>query len=215
MKTFAAIAFTPAVRAVQRANGSREAYARLPDELPDITGLGVAEVDFLQSADSVFLASVNADGWPYVQHRGGPRGFIRVLSPTRIAFADFRGNRQFVSAGNVRGDDRVAMIVVDYAARRRLKLLGRLRFQELETAKPELVAAVALPDYRARTERVATIEIEAFDWNCPQHITPRFTAEEIEAVTQSLRTRIAQLEAELAAKGAFTRVLNAHTPRTA
>ena len=199
MKTFSAIAFTPAVRALQHAHGSRDAYAGLPDSLPEGGGLGEGESAFLQGADSVFLASVNTDGWPYVQHRGGPRGFIRVLSSTRIAFGDFRGNRQYVSAGNVAGDNRVALIVVDYANRRRLKLLGRLRFQEAESADPALAAAVELADYRARIERVATIDIEAFDWNCPQHITPRFTVDEIEATTRPLHERIAQLETEIAA----------------
>ena len=207
MKTFPAIAFTPAVRALQQAHGSRDAYARLPDVLPEGSGLGEREAVFLHAADSVFLASVNADGWPYVQHRGGPRGFIRVLSPTRIAFADFRGNRQYVSVGNVASDNRVALIVMDYANRRRLKLLGRLRFEAIESADPTLVAAVELPNYRARVERVATIDIEAFDWNCPQHITPRFTIDEIEATTRPLRERIAQLEAEIAVSRA------GHLPR--
>lgn len=199
MKTFAAIAFTPAVRALQQAHGSRDAYARLPDELPPGSGLGEAEAAFLQAADTAFLASVNADGWPYVQHRGGPPGFLRVLSPDRIAFADYRGNRQYVSAGNVRGDDRVALIVMDYAHRRRLKLLGRLRFKPAEGADPALLAIVRQPDYRARVERVATIQVAAFDWNCPQHITPRFSAEETEAVIRPLQERIAQLEREVAA----------------
>lgn len=199
MKTFAAIAFTPPVRALQQAHGSRDAYAGLPDELPPGSGLGEEEAAFLQAADTAFLASVNADGWPYVQHRGGPPGFLRVLSPDRIAFADYRGNRQYVSAGNVRGDDRVALIVMDYAHRRRLKLLGRLRFEPAEGADPALLAAVAQPDYRARVERVATIQVAAFDWNCPQHITPRFSAEETQAVIRPLQDRIAQLEREVAA----------------
>jgi predicted pyridoxine 5'-phosphate oxidase superfamily flavin-nucleotide-binding protein len=198
MKSFAGIAFTPAVRALQQAHGSRDAYARLPAELPDGSGLGEPEVAFLHGADTFFLASVNADGWPYVQHRGGPRGFVRVLSATTLAFADFLGNRQFVSAGNVAGNDRVAIIFMDYANRRRLKLLGRLRFLDYPIADPALRAAVALPHYRARTERIAVVDIEAYDWNCPQHITPRFTAEEVEAAAQSLRARIAQLETEIA-----------------
>lgn len=199
MKTFAAIAFTPAVRALQQTHGSRASYARMPDELPPGGGLGAEESEFLQAADTAFLASVNADGWPYVQHRGGPRGFLRVLAPDRIAFADYRGNRQFVSAGNVIGDDRVALIVMDYAQRRRLKLFGRLRFEPVEGADPALLAAVAQPDYRARIDRVAIIEVAAFDWNCPQHITPRFSAEETAAVVRPLQERIAHLEQEVAA----------------
>jgi len=198
MKSFAAIAFTPVVRSLQQAHGSRDAYARLPDVLPEVGGLGEREAAFLKGTDGVFLASVNADGWPYVQHRGGPRGFIRVLSPTRLAFADFRGNRQYVSIGNVAGDNRVAMIVMDYANRRRLKLFGRMRFEPIENADPELKTAAELPNCRARVERIATIDVEAFDWNCPQHITPRFTIDEIETTMRPLRERIAQLETEIA-----------------
>jgi predicted pyridoxine 5'-phosphate oxidase superfamily flavin-nucleotide-binding protein len=122
-----------------------------------------------------------------------------VLSPSRIAFADYRGNRQYLSAGNVGGDDRVALIVMDYAHRPRLKLFGRLRFEPVEHADPALLAAVAQSDYRARIDRVATIDVEAFDWNCPQHITPRFSAEETDAVVRPLQERIAQLEQEVAA----------------
>jgi predicted pyridoxine 5'-phosphate oxidase superfamily flavin-nucleotide-binding protein len=198
MKTFAGIAFTPGVRALQEADGSRASYARLPDERPAGEGLGPQETAFLQNADSFFMASVTETGWPYVQHRGGPRSFVKVLSPTHIAFADFRGNRQLVSAGNVAHDERVALIVMDYAHKRRLKLLGRLRFQNVNDAGPTLVAAIELPAYRARVERIAVIEIEAFDWNCPQHITPRYTLDEIAVASRPLHERIAQLEDELA-----------------
>lgn len=180
MKSFAELAFTPAVRSLQEADGSRAAYARMQaDGGPD--GLGPRESAYLDRADSFFMATVSETGWPYVQHRGGPRGFVKVLSPTRIAFADFRGNRQHVSAGNVAGDDRVALIFLDYARQQRLKLLGRLRFHDAAAVDAELAAAVALPDYRARVQRVAVIDVEAFDWNCPQHITPRYTLEELEA----------------------------------
>ena len=159
MKTFGEIAFTPAVRAVQERYGARGAHARSARE-----GLGPDEAEFLGAADSFYLATVSETGWPYVQHRGGPRGFLKVVSPTRITFPDFRGNRQYVSVGNASKNDRASMIVVDYARRRRLKLLGRLQFHE---------GAVELPGYAARVERVAVVDVEAFDWNCPQHITPR------------------------------------------
>lgn len=132
------------------------------------------EAEFLAARDSFYLATVSETGWPYVQHRGGPRGFLRVVSPTRIAFADFSGNRQYLSVGNASKDDRASMIVMDYANRRRLKLLGRLRFQDAD-------AAAELPGYPARIERLATFEVEGFDWNCPQHITPRYTRAEWEA----------------------------------
>jgi uncharacterized protein len=162
MKTFGEIAFTPAVQALQERDGSRAAYARIAERgAPE--GLGPDEAEFLGRADSFYLATVGETGWPYVQHRGGPRGFLKVVSPTRITFPDFRGNRQYVSVGNVANDDRASMIVMDYVNRRRLKLLGHLRFHD------------------AGTERVATFDVEAFDWNCPQHITPRYTRAEWEA----------------------------------
>src|SRR5688572_4322175 len=176
MKTFGEIAFTPAVQAAQERDGSREAYARVSDASRRPAGLGAAEADFLRATDSFYLATVSETGWPYVQHRGGPPDFLKVVSPTRIAFADFRGNRQLVSVGNVSRDDRASMIVVDYANRRRLKLLGHLSFAALGEADPELVFEVALPDYAARMERVAVFDVEAFEWNCPQHIPQRFTA---------------------------------------
>jgi predicted pyridoxine 5'-phosphate oxidase superfamily flavin-nucleotide-binding protein len=199
VKTFAEVAFTPAVQALQSAHGSRASYARMQAASPAAEGLGELETEILSSADSFYMATVSETGWPYVQHRGGPRGFVKIISPARIAFADFRGNRQYVSAGNASRDDRVALIVMDYAGRRRLKLLGHLRFENLGTADLELVSAVELPEYRARVERVAVIDIEAFDWNCPQHITERFTRAEVEAALRPLRERIAQLESELAA----------------
>lgn len=193
MKTFAEIAFTPAVQAAQERGGSRQAYARSADQSLRPEGLGPAEVEFLAAADSFYLATVSETGWPYVQHRGGPPGFLQVASPTRLAFADFRGNRQFVSVGNVSRDDRASMIVMDYVNRRRLKILGRLRFDALGDAE------LRLPNYRARVERMALFDVEAFDWNCPQHITQRFTTVQVEAVAAPLRARIAQLERELAA----------------
>jgi predicted pyridoxine 5'-phosphate oxidase superfamily flavin-nucleotide-binding protein len=197
MKAFAEIAFTPAVQALQEGRGSRAAYARMQAEGGAGEGLGARESEYLANADSFFLATVSETGWPYVQHRGGPRGFLKVISPTRIAFADFGGNRQYVSAGNALRDDRVSIIVMDYSNRQRLKLLGRLRFESVAEADPALAFAVELPGYRARVERIALIDVEAFDWNCPQHITQRFTLEAVEAAARPLRERIAELEAEV------------------
>jgi predicted pyridoxine 5'-phosphate oxidase superfamily flavin-nucleotide-binding protein len=199
MKTFAEIAFTPAVQALQSAHGSRAGYERMQERSKAGEVLGAAEMQFLSNADSFYMATVGETGWPYVQHRGGPRGFVKILSPNRIAFADFRGNRQYVSAGNALRNDRVALIIMDYANQRRLKLLGHLRFDDLGSADPEVVFAVELPDYRARLERVATIDVEAFDWNCPQHITPRYTAAEVAERMGPLQERIAALEEEVAA----------------
>ena len=196
MRSFAEIAFTPAVQALQEQDGSRSAYARMQKPA---AGLGPREAQHLADADSFYMATVSETGWPYVQHRGGPRGFIKLISPTRLAFADFGGNRQFVSAGNASRDDRVSLIVMDYPNRRRLKLLGRLRFVAMEETDPELVFDVELPGYQARIERIAVIDVEAFDWNCPQHITQRFSLAEIAAASKPLHERIAQLEAEIAA----------------
>ena len=161
------------------------------------TTLGPAEAGFLAEADSAYLATVGEGGWPYVQHRGGPRGFMKLVAPARIAFADFSGNRQYISLGNASKNDRASMIVMDYARRRRLKLLGRLRFQDLASAERALAAAVELPGYRARVERIALFEVEAFDWNCPQHIAQRFTGAQVEAIARPLRERIAELESRL------------------
>jgi len=187
------------VQALQEKHGSRAQYARMQarGEPSESQPLGPDESAYLAQADSFYLATVSETGWPYVQHRGGPRGFLRVLSPAQVAFADFRGNRQYVSAGNAARDDRAALIVMDYANRQRLKLLGHLRFVDVDAAAPELVQAVTLAEYSARVERVAIIDVEAFDWNCPQHITQRFTLEQIEEATRPLRARIAELEAQI------------------
>ena len=193
---FAKIAFTPAVKAVQEQKGSRSSYRRLEAGEPHHDRLGPAEAAFLAVRDSFYLATVSETGWPYVQHRGGPPGFVRVLDERTIGFADLGGNRQYVSVSNLGHDDRVALILVDYPARRRLKILGRARLVEPEE-DPATLARLALPGQEARVERGVLIEIEAFDWNCPQHITPRFTATEL----APLHARIAELEAALAAVG--------------
>ncbi len=199
MRTFAELAFTPAVQALQERDGSRAAYARQRGGAGPGEGLGPNEAEHIAGADSFYLATVSETGWPYVQHRGGPRGFLKVVSPTRLAFPDFRGNRQFVSAGNASRNDRVSLIVVDYLNQTRLKLLGRLRFSTPEEARPELASAAELNGYRARVERIGRIDVEAFDWNCPQHITPRLAVADVEAGTAQLRERLAELEAEVAA----------------
>ncbi len=176
---FAKIAFTESVREVQEAFGSRERYATM-DEGEDYGHvLSQREASFIAARDSFYMASVNEDGWPYVQHRGGPVGFVRVLDETTIGFADFRGNRQYVSVGNVTKDDRVSLFFMDYPNRKRLKLFGRVRL--IDTGDSRL-NDLALDDYRARIDRGFVIDVEAFDWNCPQHITPRYTVAEIENI---------------------------------
>ncbi|HEV7370841.1 pyridoxamine 5'-phosphate oxidase family protein [Arenibaculum sp.] len=203
---FAEIAFTPAVKAVQEAQGSRAGYVRFEEGEAHHDRLGPAEAAFISARDAFYMATVSQTGWPYVQHRGGPPGFLRVLDERCIAFADFRGNRQYVSVGNLVPDDRVVLILMDYANRRRLKLLGRARVVAADggadggaDGDAALMRRLELPDYRARVERAVVVTVEAFDWNCPQHITPRFTAAETAAVVAPLQARITELEAEVAA----------------
>jgi uncharacterized protein len=176
---FAEIAFTPAVQRVQTEMGSRNGYARAAGGATHHDRLGPQEAEFIAARDSFYLASVGETGWPYIQHRGGPKGFLRVLDETTIGFADFSGNRQYITVGNLAGDDRVSLFLMDYPNRTRLKILGRARLIGLEDAALERLVA---PAYRARVERGLAIRVAAFDWNCPQHITPRYAAEEIEAV---------------------------------
>jgi len=194
--TFLDTLSTPSVRAAQAANGAASLWAMDHDRTFD--RFGEAEAAFIAERDSFFLASVSQSGWPYVQHRGGPPGFLRVLDETTLAFADFRGNRQYVSLGNVADDDRVSLILMDYPNRARLKLLAHMRAVDL-AADPDLARRLALPGYRAVAERAFVLKLHAFDWNCAQHITPRFTAAQIEPVVTQLQARIAELEAETAA----------------
>ena len=193
---FAELAFTPTVMAVQEHEGSRDSYRRLEGGEAHHDRLGPAEASFIAARDSFYMATVSETGWPYLQHRGGPRGFLKVLDEGTIGFADFRGNRQYVSVGNLLGDDRVALILVDYPNRRRLKILGRARAVTMEDAAT--LGRLDVPGYRAKIERGLVIAVEAFDWNCPQHLTPRFTAEEIASAVAPLHARIAELEAALA-----------------
>lgn len=200
-RRYPAVAFTDDVRAVQRERGSDTFYERkriagAADTEPDV--LTDDEAEFLTERDGFYLATVGETGWPYVQFRGGSTGFIRVLDEHTIGWADFRGNLQYISTGNVGGNDRVALITVDYARRRRLKVFGHARIVTAEQ-DPALVESLSHPDHDAVVERAMLVTVEAFDWNCPQHITPRFTAAEIEPVLGGMRQRIADLEAELAA----------------
>ena len=195
---FAEIAFTPNVKKAQDVNGSRRSYARLEQGEVHHDVLGPNEAAFIAERDSFYMATVSETGWPYIQHRGGPPGFIRVLDNKTIGFADFRGNRQYVSVGNLETDDRISMILMDYPNRARLKILGRARLVGLD--EQDILTRLSLPDYRAVVERGFVITIEAFDWNCPQHITPRFTPAEIEKVVAPLHQRIAELEQALGDK---------------
>jgi predicted pyridoxine 5'-phosphate oxidase superfamily flavin-nucleotide-binding protein len=192
---FAELAFTKTVKNLQARSGSRENYARMEGGEDFNNLLTAREAAFITARDSFYMASVSETGWPYVQHRGGPIGFLRTLNEKTIGFADFKGNRQYVSVGNLTNDDRVSLFFMDYAHKKRLKILGRVRFVGPEDW--QLLAKLELSDYRARVERGIVISIEAFDWNCPQHITPRYTEAEIQVASEPLHQRIADLEAEL------------------
>jgi uncharacterized protein len=173
----------------QQRRGSRDAYQEM-SQSPAPAGLGPDEIEFLSARDSMYVASVGEDGWPYVQHRGGPAGFVRVLNPTRLAWAERTGNRQFISAGNLDHDDRISIIAVDYPNRQRLKLYGRARFNSSPTTD-ELAAL----DFDGRAEGVMSVEVVAFSWNCPKYITPRYTADQVRAVIEPLQQRIEELTA--------------------
>jgi hypothetical protein len=184
---------TPAVLRVQEEYYGRSRPVAAP---ADHDPLGPAEAEFIAARDSFYMATVGETGWPYVQHRGGPPGFLRVLGPTTLAFADYEGNHQMISAGNLAGDDRVSLFLMDYPRRRRLKLLGHARVEDART-RPDLVAPLGEPPQGAAVERVVVIEVVSFDWNCPRHITPRFSAAEVAAVVEPLRRQIAALRAQL------------------
>ena len=190
MKHFGDLMFTDRVKAEQTRLGSRDAYAKMT-AAPAPEALTMREGAFIETRDSFYMASVTETGWPYVQHRGGPAGFLKVLGPTRIGFADYRGNRQYISKGNLMGDDRVALFLMDYPNRARLKIAGRARVVDVSEG-PDLAGRLAM-EGAGKVERLFTIEVEAYDWNCPQFITPRFTEAEIEAAVGG---RIAELERE-------------------
>lgn len=195
-RAFAQISFTPAVRAVQERQGSARAYSGFLE--PDAESgdrLGPEETAFIHRMDGMFQATVSETGWPYVQFRGGPVGFVKVLDDSTIAFADFRGNRQYISTGNLSGNDRIALILVDYPNRRRLKIWGHATLVDAED-DPDLIARLHDNSYRAKPERAVVIRIAALDWNCPQHIPQRLTMEEMEQQLKPVREEMAALIAE-------------------
>ena len=192
---FGSLVFTPLVKALQEKYGSRRQYARMEVGHPSRDLLGPDESAFIAELDHFYLATVGSSGWPYIQHRGGPQGFLKVIDDHTIAFADFRGNKQFISTGNIGTDNRVALILVDYPRQARLKILGRAEVFEGEAAR-EWIERVREPSYKAVIERVYVIRVEAFDWNCPQHITPRFTANQIQEALAPFERRMQELEQE-------------------
>jgi predicted pyridoxine 5'-phosphate oxidase superfamily flavin-nucleotide-binding protein len=198
---YAKIAFTDTVRQVQSEQGSRNGYSKMDVGEDYNYLLSQNEADFIHARDSFYMASVSETDWPYLQHRGGPKGFIHVIDESTLGFADFKGNRQYVSTGNFRTNDRIALFLMDYPNRRRLKMLGRIELVEntdLELmAKLETSSAGKEGGYRARVERGFLIHIEAFDWNCPQHITPRFSEDEIKKAIAPLLAENEALKKQL------------------
>ncbi len=191
---FLDIATTPSVKAAQLANASADYWSgfqgnRAFDRFTE------AEAAFIQSRDSFYMATVSETGWPYVQHRGGPPGFLHVVDDRTMALADFRGNRQYISVGNLAANDRAALILMDYPGRRRLKMFGHVEARSLAD-HPELAERLVTPGYKAKPERALFFHLEAFDWNCQQHITPRFTEPELADALALVRQRIQELEAE-------------------
>jgi predicted pyridoxine 5'-phosphate oxidase superfamily flavin-nucleotide-binding protein len=191
---FLDIAATPSVKDAQRENGSADYWAgfrgeRTSDRFTD------AEAAFIAVRDSFYMATVSESGWPYVQHRGGPPGFVRLLDDKTLAVADFRGNRQYITVGNLKAGGRASLILMDYPARRRLKIFAHVEIKDL-VDNPELAAAAATPGYKSKPERVLLVHLDAFDWNCQQHITPRFTEAEVAEALTPFRVRLSELEAE-------------------
>ncbi len=189
------IAFTPTILDLQARAGSRDNYAAMSEGSRYADRLSEREAGFIAQRDSFYMASVSETGWPYVQHRGGPRGFMKVLDEKTIGFADYSGNRQYVSTGNFRQDDRVSLFFMDYPNRRRLKMLGRVRIVDADESA--ILEQLEDPDYAVQIERAFLITVEAFDWNCPAHITPRFTEEEVRAGLEELMAENRRLKRAL------------------
>ena len=195
VKNFAEIAFTDAVKRLQEKHGSLRGYERM-EKFSKVNGLTDHEMSFIGNRDSFYLASIGVKEFPYVQHRGGPKGFLKVLDSKRIGFIDFIGNKQYVSAGNMETNNKVSLIMIDYPTRTRLKIFAKAEIVQLKD-DPELYEQLNLEDYKFRPEQMLIFHIEAYDWNCPQHITPRYTTEEVEEAFLPQQEYMAKLEAEI------------------
>ncbi len=194
-KNFAQIAFTDAVKKLQEKNGSRASYERM-EKFNVIDGLTEREMSFIQDRDSFYLASIGSKDFPYIQHRGGPKGFLKVLDSKRLGFIDFTGNKQYVSVGNVATNNKVSLIMIDYPTKTRLKIFAKATVVQLKD-NPELHDSLDLKNYKFRPERMIVFHIEAFDWNCPQHIVPRYTVEEINEAFMPQKKYMESLELEI------------------
>lgn len=201
-RAFSEIAFTDSVRSMQTRYGSRAAYAKFDFAEDRRDRLSENEIEFLAGRDSFYIASVGENGWPYVQHRGGPKGFLKVLDDKTLGFADFRGNKQYISVGNLSADNRVSLFIMDYPNRQRLKLWARARIVHADDAAA-LVAKLELPGYEAKVERCIILTIEAVDWNCPQHITPRYSKAEVDGLIAPLLDEIQALKTQIASASTF------------
>ncbi|MEQ1923957.1 MAG: pyridoxamine 5'-phosphate oxidase family protein [Pyrinomonadaceae bacterium] len=190
------LTFTPSVKAAQEHYGTRRNYARFEGGEPDFFGLSDAENDFVEARDGFYMATVNEGGQPYIQFRGGPKGFLKVLDDRTLGYADFRGNLQYISVGNLKANDKAALFLMDYPNQARLKLLVRVEVKDAKDA-PEIIEKLTMPGYKAKIERAMILHVEAFDWNCQQHITPRYTIEEIRAMTAPMTEHIEKLEKEI------------------
>ncbi|MEO9968128.1 MAG: pyridoxamine 5'-phosphate oxidase family protein [Reichenbachiella sp.] len=183
-QNFTNYAFTESVKKAQEKYGSRDLYARMDTNGPDQYQLFQRETAHIEKMDGFYLSTVGDNGWPYVQFRGGPKGFVRVLDNETIGYADFRGNKQYISTGNLTASNKAAMIFLDYTTKTRLKIWAEASILDPEE-HPELRHQLALPDYQAKIERLMIFRVKAFDWNCPQHITPKFTIAEMKSRMQS------------------------------
>lgn len=199
MGRFQELAFTPLVKDLQLQHGSRRQYERMEQSALTGNALGPDELAFIQLRDSFYMASVSETRWPYVQHRGGPKGFVHVINPGLIGFADLRGNKQYISLGNLQHDSRVALFFMDYPNQTRLKILGHVEIHEHDSEAIALIKSLRPADNSAVIERAILIHVEGFDWNCPQHITPRYTVEELQEALAPIQQKLADLEAENAA----------------
>lgn len=195
-RRFAELAFTPLVKAQQQKHGSRRAYERVEQSFIPGSHLGVDEQTMVRSRDSFYMATVSETGWPYIQHRGGPKGFLHVLDDQTLGLVDLRGNMQYVSAGNLQHDNRVALFLMDYPSQSRLKILGHAEVHEDDDTASGLIETLRMPEEKSPAERAILIHVEAFDWNCTQHITPRYTQEELNSALEPIRRRIEELEKE-------------------
>ncbi|MDC0833456.1 pyridoxamine 5'-phosphate oxidase family protein [Geitlerinema sp. CS-897] len=193
-RKFTQIAFTPAVKAIQNKYGSRETYARMEESGLENDTLIPHLAEFIEARDSFYIGTTNENGWPYIQFRGGPIGFLKVLDEKTLGFADFSGNGQYLSVGNLETSDRVFLFLMDYANRRRLKIWGRAK---VECDRPDLVERLRVSGYRAHVERAIVIRVEAWDWNCPQHIPLKYSEEQVAEIMAPLQSRIRELETQL------------------